>query len=120
MSCTRRAGASASAAAWCVGAGSRSRARGDGDRASFVYVVENAGMLAERAVQTGVRDEGSGLIEIVPRPDGRHRDRAQNNLARRRAAAARCAARKPEDPAPCGSPLRAPSIQNPVLATTMK
>jgi len=40
-----------------------SAVRSDGDRA-FVYVVEN-GLLDERAVQTGVRDEGSAMVEIT-------------------------------------------------------
>jgi RND family efflux transporter MFP subunit len=40
-----------------------SAVRSDGDRA-FVYVVEN-GVLTERAVQTGVRDEGSAMVEIT-------------------------------------------------------
>ncbi|MBY4949050.1 efflux RND transporter periplasmic adaptor subunit [Cupriavidus respiraculi] len=37
--------------------------RTEGER-SFVYVVEN-GVLAEKAVQTGVRDEESGMVAIV-------------------------------------------------------
>ncbi|WP_084545601.1 efflux RND transporter periplasmic adaptor subunit [Cupriavidus malaysiensis] len=37
--------------------------RSEGQRA-FVYVIEN-GLLAERAVQTGVRDEDGGLVEIT-------------------------------------------------------